>query len=99
MTRNRFDFIDDVLVGVEATPERVKIARSLLEDDFKKSEKMVQVDKEQHVLLVTSLESLSSLLAFARMDFLCDKSEEGHEKLILAIALIEKMLRVTKKWK
>lgn len=99
MTRNRFEFIDDILCGVEATPERVKIARSLLEDDFKKSENTVQVDKTQHVLLATSLDALSALIAHAGMDFLSDNTEDGHEKLSLAIALIDRMSRVIKKWK
>ena len=99
MTRNRFEFIDDILCGVEATPERVKIARSLLEDDFKKSEKTVQVDNAQYMLLVTSLDALSALIAQAGMDFLQDDPDDGHEKLTLGIALLEKMERAAKKWK
>lgn len=99
MTRNRFEFIDDILCGVEATPEKVTIARSLLEDDFKKSEKMVRVDKAQHVLLVNSIDALSALIAQAGMDFINEEPDDGHEKLTLAIVLLDKMERVTKTWK
>lgn len=99
MTRNRFEFIDDVLVGVDATPERVKIARSLLEDEFKKTENSISVPKEQYMLLILSIESLPALISQAGLDFLSEDSDDGHEKLSLAIALLEKMGRVVKKWK
>lgn len=99
MTRNRFEFIDDVLVGVDATPERVTIARSLLEDDFKKSENSVRVPKEQYALLVLSIESLPALISQAGLDFLSENPDDGHEKMSLAIALLERMGRVAKQWK
>ena len=99
MTRERFEFVDDVLVGVDATPERVKAARSIVEDEFRKSANTVRVDKEQHELIVKSIDSLTDLIATAGMDFLLDAPIDGHTELGLAIELLRRMSRVIKKWK
>lgn len=97
MTRNRFEFIDDILCGVEATPERVTIARSLLEEEFKKSENTIRISRRYYNLMVDTLETVSRLMAWAGLAFAKDDKEDGHTQLKLAIELNDKMTEVLKK--
>ena len=99
MTRNRFEFIDDILCGVDATPERVEVARALLKEDFEKSENAISAPKCQHALTIESLDALGTSLALAGLDFIIGDSDAGHEKLANAISLIDSMNKQIKKWR
>ena len=97
MTRNRFEYIDDVLVGVDTTPERVEVARLLLEEEYKNEIDHVSIDKHKIELLVDSLDIIYNMVWFAGVKFA--GGDEGHDELKRALLLLFPLLRECKKWK